>query len=111
MSYLNLKDFQEEGYLLEVNRQFFHPLGLAIGIYYDENDLENEKGFDPEVDEPKGLVIYDTRDDPEGYAFDSLVSDDDSKKYKNIERLWSEKATVRLERFGWVVQPMGSILE
>lgn len=105
--YLDLKVFQEEGFLLEANRQFFHPLGLALGIYWDEDDLENKKGIDPETAVPKGLIIYDSRDDPEGTAFYSLADEGDQKKYENVARLWDEKAVVRHERFGWVIQPIG----
>jgi len=27
--YMTAAEFQDEGYLMEANRQFFHPLGLA----------------------------------------------------------------------------------
>ncbi len=30
--YINLREFQETGYLHEVNRTFLHPLGLALEI-------------------------------------------------------------------------------
>ena len=29
---INIKEFVEQGYLQEVNRQFFHPLGLALEV-------------------------------------------------------------------------------
>lgn len=29
---MGVKEFREEGYLQEANRQFFHPLGLALEI-------------------------------------------------------------------------------
>lgn len=111
IKYLNLKVFRDEGFLLEANRLFFHPLGLALGVYYDENDIENTKGIDPEKDEPKGLVIYDSRDDPEGTAYYSLADDGDQEKYDNVTKLREEKANIRLEKFGWVIQPMGHKFE
>lgn len=42
-----------DGYLQEVNRGFFHPLGLALAV--------NEKGE---------LSVLDMRDDSEGFIFD-----------------------------------------
>lgn len=109
--YLDLRVFQEGGFLLEANRQFFHPLGLALGIYWDKDDLENEKGIDPATAVPQGLVIYDSRDDPEGTAFYSLADEGDWEKHEKVAQQWDEKAAVRAERFGWVVQPMGTVLD
>lgn len=32
IKWMGVKEFREEGYLQEANRQFFHPLGLALEI-------------------------------------------------------------------------------
>lgn len=37
---MNIKEFREEGYLQEVNRQFFHPLGLALELEQNEETGE-----------------------------------------------------------------------
>ena len=51
---VDTKELQEAGYLQEVNRQFFHPLGLALAVDHD--------GKAP-------LMVLDNRDDPEGMFF------------------------------------------
>lgn len=38
--YISVKEFQEKGYLQEVNRQFLHQLGLALEIVYDNDTGE-----------------------------------------------------------------------
>ena len=37
IKYLDLIEFRDFGFLQEVNRQFFHPLGLALEIRYLDN--------------------------------------------------------------------------
>ena len=84
------------GYLQEVNRQFFHPLGLALGVE-EEDDGSLSK-----------LFILDYRDDPEGMAFDNaLVSSDEAKKKADrIKFELARKSVVRLKKLGYVVQPV-----
>ena len=40
MKYLDIKEFREKGYLQEVNRRFFHPLGLALEVKIDNKTNE-----------------------------------------------------------------------
>ena len=88
-----IKEFREKGFLQEVNRQFFHPIGMALEVVIDDVGNETLGG------------IWDYRDDPEGmlYGNDSMP-----KKSKALEtlRLQEEKAHVRVKRFGWVQQPL-----
>lgn len=105
---MSLKEFRDSGFLQEVNRRFFHPAGLAMGVYWNENDIENSDGFDTENAEPLGIVIYDWRDDPEGIIFASLNDDDAVSKAARVENLLRSKTRIRMEKFGWVVQPVGS---
>lgn len=79
------KEFIEKGYLQEVNRQFFHPLGLAMAISFeDEEDLNND------VD--GSLSIMDSREDPEGFIFGKFSetsqgkADNISKEFKKREK-------------------------
>lgn len=104
---MNLKEFRDLGVLQEANRQFFHPLGLALGVYWDEDDLENKKGVDTEIAEPIGIIVYDWRDDPEGSAFITLDDDDSREKAASVAELKAKKAEIRREKFGWVIQPIG----
>jgi hypothetical protein len=55
--FLDNKTLRDDGYLQEVNRGFFHPLGLALGIEV-EGDLATGR-----------LRILDYRHDPEGVCF------------------------------------------
>lgn len=36
MAKMSVKQFYQEGYLREVNRCFFHPLGLALEIVMED---------------------------------------------------------------------------
>jgi len=78
--YIDAKEFREEGYLQEVNRRFFHPLGLALEI------IQNK-----ETEEYQFNGIADYRDDPEGVFFGSF----DSEKVKHIDNLLLEKIKIR----------------
>ena len=52
MKNIYIKEFREKGYLQEVNRLFFHPLGLALSVSV-ENGEETISG------------VLDFRDDDE----------------------------------------------
>lgn len=90
---MDIKDFQRDGYLQEVNRQFFHPLGLALEVLVDTETGEMQMGG-----------IWDYRDDPEGIVF---ISGPDKDKAQRIHTARVQKAAGRVPRFGWAVQPVG----
>jgi|GEM_PF-3595049 hypothetical protein len=94
---MKIDDFYKQGYLQEANRQFFHPLGLALEIRMDDNDEHCEISG-----------IWDYRDDPEGMVFeDSLLAASASReKAKRIQREQVTKATYRKEKLGFVIQPI-----
>lgn len=81
-------EFRDRGYLQEVNRCFFHPLGLAVGI-----DLGQEEAT---------LVVFDSRDDPEGVVF----VQPDPEKRKMIQDEAQSRMQVRKALLGFVVQPV-----
>lgn len=92
---MDLKEFQDFGFLQEANRQFFHPLGLALTVYIDKDwDYTH-------------LFIQDWRDDKEGGVFLSLNDDDSRDKAKRVENLLREFAQIRFKFFGWMIQPIG----
>jgi hypothetical protein len=92
---MDAREFREAGYLMELNRRFLHPLGLA---------LETVRAADGS--EQFG-AIHDGRDDPEGYIFaDSFFELDDAANADRIQREWHDKADARLKRFGWILQPI-----
>lgn len=75
---IDLNEFRNEGFLQEINRQFFHPLGLALEVLADEDGNIVKLGG-----------VWDYRDDPEGIFFsnDSLSTD----KIENVRKLKESK--------------------
>lgn len=93
---MDLKEFVDRGYLLEVNRNFFHLLGLALAMQVDE-----------ETGEAKLAEIWDFRNEPEGIIFaEELLDKIDKERAERISDELKEKSKIRLERFGWIVQPI-----
>lgn len=95
---MDIAEFRERGFLQEVNRQFFHPLGLALEVIIDEETGDECLGG-----------IWDYRDDPEGilYPAEALQTDEAVRKAQLVESLCDEKAKIRLDRYGYVIQPVG----
>lgn len=89
---IDIKEFRELGFLQEANRQFFHPLGLALETTVDEETGEKILGG-----------VWDFRDDPEGMAFADGVIDSDKVNY--VKNLKASKTKTRLNNFGYVIQP------
>jgi hypothetical protein len=83
MKLLTIKDFVELGYLQEVNRLFFHPRGLALGVSLDKEKYELAE-------------ILDARDDMEGFVFDESLS---KKKAKQVELEYKKHLTARNKLF------------
>lgn len=84
-------EFQSEGYLQEVNRQFLHPLGLALEVVKHDDGTTAIGG------------VWDYRDDPEGIAFGGM---DLADKARHVAALWVDRAPARLAALGYVVQPI-----
>lgn len=84
MKYMNAEDFRNEGFLQEVNRQFFHPLGLALA-------LDVESGIDDEG--YLRVQVWDERGDPEGWFFSK--GEIDSRKAFNVKSLRTSKSQLR----------------
>jgi len=87
--YMSVKEFQEAGYLHEINRRVLHPLGIALSVAIDDHNGQVEFG-----------PIHDLRDDPSGIIFDTL----DGGKINNIENEISKRMDTRLEALGTWVQ-------
>lgn len=85
---LDIAEFQQLGLLAEVNRRFYHPIGLAQAIWVPEPKDGVAKycpwcgadyadtGHDDDCADPKYVwspyslaYIIDNRDDPEGFIF------------------------------------------
>ncbi len=84
IKYMDFDEFMTLGLLQEVNRKFFHPLGLAIEIVVNEETGKAE-GFGR---------VWDYRDDPEGmfYAGNIVINEE---KINNVEKLRASKLLTR----------------
>lgn len=92
---MDLNEFREDGFLQEVNRKFFHPLGLALEVIIDD-----------ETGKVKSLGgIWDYRDDPEGITFNEGMID--LEKAAKVLSLLDSKVKAREKLFGSHVQPAG----
>jgi hypothetical protein len=92
VKYINIKEFREKGFLQEVNRQFFHPLGLAIEVVIEKDGTEHLGG------------IWDYREHPEGIIFKEGVIDEQKIDY--VLNLKDSKRKVRQDMFGSIIQPI-----
>jgi hypothetical protein len=85
----------DQGFVLEANRQFFHPLGLCLVVQLTEVG-------------PR-LRVLDHRERPCGVRYeaewDEDVCADRHGKIANVGALWEERAGRRLDRYGYIVQP------
>lgn len=90
---IDIKEFRELGYLQEINRQFLHPLGMALSIRIDEDGTEHLDS------------IWDSREDPEGFRFENPSPN--VEKALRVIAAWDEKASYRLTNLGYIVQPFG----
>ena len=89
---MDIKEFRNLGYLQEVNRQFFHPLGLALEVIIDDESGNERLGG-----------IWDYRDDPEGMRFGD--NDIDIDKTRRIKALQRAKAMQRKLILSYIIQP------
>lgn len=87
---LDLDEFRNDGYLQEVNRRFFHPLGLALAVVYGNQEQ---------------LVVLDYRHDPEGVRYDEV----DLRKFERVRLEWAHRQVDRLARLGHMVQPVEGV--
>ena len=93
---MDIKEFREKGFLQEVNRQFFHPLGLALEIIIDEDGNYALGG------------IWDYREDPEGMFFSNNVISEDKIKYvTDLRESKFEDRVIKSREYGLAVNTSG----
>jgi len=74
---MTLKDFVDQGFLQELNRQFLHKHGLAMSV----------------IEEESGKVTFNAimqTDDPEGFYF-GMGRKSDSEKQDFVDKAWAVK--------------------
>lgn len=94
---IDIKEFREKGYLQEVNRRFFHPLGLALEI--QEHDGTETLGG-----------VWDSREDAEGIYYNLAESDEERKSQfkKNkdfIDAELNSRIAIRGKLLGFGIEP------
>lgn len=94
MKQLDLKTLRSDGYLQEVNRAFFHPLGLALAI------IAPTKPGEP----PAYLAILDAREDPEGFRFEPVDRELVDLAIK-FARISGARREARIAALGYWQQP------
>lgn len=88
---MSTKEFRELGYLQELNRQFLHPLGLALEVVIDKDGSE------------RFGEVWDSRDDPEGFIYGPGIIDTEKANRISHERITMH--TTRLDSLGYTIQP------
>ena len=88
MKRISAEEFRNLGLLMEVNRLFLHPLGLALEIEVDEGG------------HMKFGQVQDLRDDPEGMMFaDATWFPDDIVRAEYVESLRLNRLPARQKLF------------
>jgi hypothetical protein len=93
---LDLEVLRDDGYLQEVNRLFFHPLGLALAVA-----LPTKAG-----EPPPSLSVLDAREDLEGFHF---IENDLNVKFLRLHNISRLRRVARVNKLGYWVQPLGEI--
>ena len=93
---LSAKECQEIGFLQEVNRKFFHPLGLAMAVTIQD---DGSSTFGP---------LLDIRDDPEGFYFGGDFDTDPATREKaaRVAAELRRHLPGRQRLFGGEIQPL-----
>ncbi len=95
---MSFEEFVEKGYLQEVNRRFFHPLGLALRVQLGHGKMRPQ------------AVVLDCRRDPQGVVYAPATTEEHAEvresKARFIDRELQERERVRKAAYGWGVQPL-----
>ena len=90
---MSITEFRDQGFLQEVNRLFFHPMGMALEVEIDDEDGTERLGG-----------VWDYRDDPEGMYFgEEMLS---KEKAIDVKRFLDKKSKTREEILGYIIQPI-----
>lgn len=97
---MSVADFRREGFLQELNRQFMHPLGLALEVVVDHETGGERFG-----------LVWDYREDAEGMSFgDGELDAASAARGVEIAALRARKAEARRRLLGYEVQPLPGVV-
>ena len=88
---IDIKEFREMGLLTEVNRTFFHPLGLALEVIIDDETGEEKLGG-----------IWDYREDPEGILYHE--ENFPTEKVEKAQEFIKSQYEKRFKTLGYIIQ-------
>jgi hypothetical protein len=96
---INLKKFVRKGYLQEVNRCFFHPVGLALGMKVEDDEYQLD-------------AIYDLRDSetPFHFGYDRMTEEELSSRIEKknfIDQEMAVRNASRTHLLGDSIEPLG----
>lgn len=96
---IDIKEFCRMGYLQEINRQFLHPLGLALEVVVNDAGIEKLGG------------VWDYREDPEGIYYEIASQDKENfkgylEKKEFIQDQLLQRAGARKKLLGFVIEPL-----
>jgi len=93
MKRISAREFREFGFLQEINRQWLHPLGMALEVIVDEATGDVQFGG-----------VWDYREDPAGLRFEEGQIDKD--KAQRVADFAEKKHRDREGLIGFVIQPI-----
>lgn len=93
---MSIKEFVNEGYLMEANRIFFHPLGLALTVIKDDEDGSVKFADFIQESTAKSGIFF-----PE-----KSFTEDKLKKLRKIVHIKRLMAKRRIMELGYVIQPI-----
>jgi len=102
IKYIDIAKFRSDGYLQELNRQFLHPLGLALEFIINDDGTEQLGG------------IWDYRE--EGIYYNLQNSSNERieqfrKKAQYVEEQRKQLSEKRIENNGWIVEPIPMLVK
>lgn len=100
---MDIEEFRAQGYLQEVNRRFFHPLGLALAVSLNRADGTFQLSG-----------VWDDRDDPEGTRYELTApgasAEECQRRFAHVEAEWRNRMIPRQRALGYVVQPVDEMM-
>lgn len=119
IKYIPISEFREKGYLQEVNRRFFHPIGTALEIsifkWYEGflyHIVSAFKMLIPGTNKEEITGVWDYRKDPEGMYFDFLHQSDQNRRLQALlKEMYVEaeifvRREIREKMFGNYIEPI-----
>lgn len=89
---MDIREFRELGVLQELNRQFLHPVGLALEVSVDDETGEESLGG-----------VWDYREDPEGILYGDNIDADKARTFAHFQAGQHSRRECAL---GFLLQPI-----